>query len=151
MLQVVGPRKSGKTALVVELVKELRSLGIEPKVVKQTKHSLLDTDFGDTRRVAAAGAGEVVLLCRDGVRYQRRGRVSLEEVVEEMEGVIIVEGGKGVKRRDWMAVVTWRNEVERRLYWKPLTVAEMGPGDSAPLLAWRLARILAAAARAQSL
>ena len=148
-MQVVGPRKSGKTTLVEYLVKELLNIGVEPKVVKQTKHSLLETDRGDTKRIARAGAREVVLLCRDGIRVQRRERVDLVELVKSLSGVVIVEGGKGVKERDWLAIVTWRNEIERKLYWKPLTVAEMGPHDNAKAVAWRAARIVKAAWRAR--
>ena len=148
-MQVIGPRKSGKTTLVEYLVRELLSIGVEPKVVKQTKHSLLETDSGDTRRIARAGAREIVLLCRDGIRVQKKGKVGLVELVKSLSGVVIVEGGKSVKERDWLAIVTWRNEIERMLYWKPLTVAEMGPHDDARIVAWRVARIVKAVWRAR--
>ena len=149
MVQVVGPRKSGKTTLLKELIRELKSLGLKPKVVKHTKHKLEETDAGDTKRFTVAGADEVYLICKDGLRAQVKGEVSPEEFIESLEGLILFEGGKEIKRRDWFAVVTWRNEVERRTYWKPLTVAEMGPGESAKLVAWRIARLVSANFRAR--
>jgi len=142
VVQIVGPRKSGKTTLLQELIKELNKLGVKPKVVKQTKHALEETDAGDTKRALEAGAEEVYLVCRNGFRVQKKGKVGLEELVSSLSGLIIVEGGKGVKRRDWLSVVTWRNEAERKAYWKPLTVSEMGPQDDAKLVAWKVARLI---------
>ena len=149
MVQVVGPRKSGKTTLLKELIRELTSLGLKPKVVKHTKHKLVETDAGDTKRFTVAGAEEVYLVCKDGVRAQVRGEVNPEHFVDSLEGLVLFEGGKEIKRRDWLAVVTWRNEAERRTYWKPLTVAEMGPRDDARLVAWKLARLVSANFRAR--
>ncbi len=149
VLQVVGPRKSGKTTLMCYIIRELKQLGVKDfTVIKQTKHTLANVDAGDTRRFLEAGADEVFLLTKDGLRYQSFHRPSLEELVDSLEGLVLVEGGKSVKRRDWFAVVTWRHEADRVRYWKPLTIAEMGPEDDARLVAWRVSRFLSVASRA---
>ena len=149
VVQVVGPRKSGKTTLITYLIKELIGLGIEPIVVKQTKHKLEQVDAGDTKRFTVAGAPEVWLLTPNGLRLQARLRPSVQELVENLEGLIIFEGGKELKVREWYSIITWKNEVDKMRYWKPNTIADMGPDDDARLLAWRLARLLATLARAR--
>ncbi len=149
VLQVVGPRKSGKTTLVTQIVKELIELGIEPVVVKQTKHKLGETDKGDTKRFLEAGAKEIWLLTPNGIRIQTTTRPSTCRIISSIEGVVIFEGGKGLKVREWYSVVTWKNEVQKALYWKPNTIADMGPEDRAEEVAWRVARITLALARAR--
>jgi len=129
VIQVVGYRKRGKTTLIQHLVKELKALGLEPKVVKETKHSLEETDRGDTKRFLESGANEVYLLCKDGVRFQKRTRPNLEKLVDSLTGLIIVEGGKFVKRRDWYSILVVHEPWEERLLQKPLTIDVMRRED----------------------
>ena len=82
VLQIVGPRKSGKTTLLEHLIRELRRLGVEPKVVKQTKHSLSEVDAGDTKRAMLAGSNTVYLLCKDGIRVQLKKKVAIKLSIE---------------------------------------------------------------------
>ena len=147
VLQVVGYRKRGKTTLIEHLITELKSLNLKPKVVKETKHSIEEVDRGDTLRFTRRGADEVYLLCRDGLRIQSKMRPSLEELVDSLKGLIIVEGGKGVKRRDWYAVVVAKDEEEALRLWKPLTIDVMYPKDKAEIKAKILAKRLSTLCR----
>ncbi len=140
VVQVVGFRKRGKTTLIQRLVEELKLLGLNPKIVKETKHSLLDVDSGDTRRFMKSGAEEVYLLCRDGVRYQTTKRPSLESLVDSLDGLIIVEGGKSIKRRDWYAIIVAKDLNEARQLWKPLVLDVMLKEDDAKIKARVIAR-----------
>ncbi len=149
VLQVVGPRKSGKTTLVSYIVKELNKLGMSPIVVKQTKHRLEETDKGDTKRFLEAGAKEIWLLTPNGIRLQTTSRPNTCRIISSLEGVVVFEGGKELKVREWYSVVTWKSEVQKALYWKPNTIADMGPGDRAEEVAWKVARVVVALARAR--
>ena len=148
VLQVVGYRKRGKTTLIEHLITELKSLKLEPKVVKETKHSIEDVDRGDTLRFTKRGAGDVYLLCRDGLRIQSRRRPSLEELADSLSGLVIVEGGKSVKRKDWYAVIVAKDEEEAKRLWKPLTIDVMYPKDKAEIKARVLARKLSTLCKA---
>ncbi len=71
---VVGLKKSGKTAVVEALIRELCSRGYLVGSVKSMRHSelTLDAKGTDTRRHAQAGARVVVaLLARETVRFER--------------------------------------------------------------------------------
>ncbi len=149
VIQVVGPRKSGKTTLVKHLLIELKKLNIEPIIVKQTKHRLEETDSGDTKRFLEADAKEIWLLTPNGIRLQSKSRPNTCTIISCLEGVVIFEGGKGLNVREWYSIVTWKNEIQKAIYWKPNTIADMGPQDRAPIVAWKVARIIATLARAR--
>ncbi|UXD22506.1 hypothetical protein IPA_05610 [Ignicoccus pacificus DSM 13166] len=140
VIQVVGFRKRGKSTLIEYLLEELKKYGLKAKVVKETKHGLLDVDSGDTKRFTSRGAEEVYLLCKDGIRFQKMGRPSLEELVDSLDGLIIVEGGKSIKRRDWYAVLAVREGWEEKVLWKPLVLDVMRREDSARVKAIELAK-----------
>jgi len=143
VIQVVGYRKRGKTTLIEYLIEELKQFNLHPRIVKETKHKLEDVDKGDTLRFTKRGSPEVYLLCSDGMRVQSRKRPKLEDLVDSLEGLIIVEGGKSVKRRDWYAIVVARDEDEAMSLWKPLTIDTMYSKDSARVKAKILARKIA--------
>ena len=149
VIQVVGPRKSGKTTLIKHLLIELKKLNVEPIIVKQTKHRLEETDSGDTRRFLETGAGEIWLLTPNGIRLQSKSRPDTCSIISSLEGVIIFEGGKGLNIREWYSIVTWKNEIQKTIYWKPNTIADMGPQDRASIVAWKVARIITTLARAR--
>jgi molybdopterin-guanine dinucleotide biosynthesis protein MobB len=63
ILVVVGRKNSGKTHLVVRLVRELRGRGLAVSTVKHTHHHDIELDAPgkDSWRHREAGAGEVIL------------------------------------------------------------------------------------------
>ncbi|ALU12604.1 hypothetical protein EYM_05630 [Ignicoccus islandicus DSM 13165] len=149
VVQVVGFKNSGKTSLIEGIIRELKTLGIEPKVIKTTHHLLEETDAGDTRRFLIAGARETVLLTPNGIRYQSSIPRKLEEVVEELDGLVIVEGGREVKRREWVGVIVIRREGELRALMRPRTIAIVKSGRDFSREARHLARTIAAMYKAQ--
>jgi molybdopterin-guanine dinucleotide biosynthesis protein MobB len=62
-LGIVGRKNSGKTHLVVRLVRELRSRGLTVSTIKHTHHHEIELDAPgkDSWRHREAGAGEVIL------------------------------------------------------------------------------------------
>jgi len=85
VVNVVGLRKSGKTAVVTALLAELRSRGYRVSSIKKMEHAalFLDQEGTDTRLHADAGAEVVVaLLAGETVRFERSGHAgSLRDVV----------------------------------------------------------------------
>ena len=96
IISVVGPKKSGKTALVEALVRSLRRRGRVGTVKNMPGHPV--EDRGDTRRHFDAGAEVVVGVGQEGVYFKVARGGSLEEALEELRnsGVeyAIVEGFK---------------------------------------------------------
>ncbi|MGC9515011.1 molybdopterin-guanine dinucleotide biosynthesis protein B [Methanocrinis sp.] len=96
IISVVGPKKSGKTALVEALVRSLKGRGRVGTVKNMPGHPV--EDRGDTRRHFDAGAEAVVGVGQEGVYFKVARGGSLEEALEELRngGVeyAIVEGFK---------------------------------------------------------
>ncbi len=149
VVQVVGFKNSGKTYLIERMIEELKMLGLRPIVVKTTHHTLKDTDRGDTRRFLEAGAEETLLLAPDGVRLQVKRETSLEDVIESLEGLVIVEGGREVKKREWLGIAVIRRDDELPRLARPRTFAVVRSGPSLSREAKKLARWVAAVYKAQ--
>ncbi len=96
IVSVVGPKKSGKTTLVEELVRSLKRHG-RVGTIKNMPHHPVE-DRGDTKRHFEAGADVVVGVGQEGVFFKVARSGGLEEALEELrrEGVdyAIVEGFK---------------------------------------------------------
>lgn len=101
---VVGPKKSGKTALVEALVKSLKKHGRVGTVKNMPDHPV--EDRGDTKRHFDAGADVVVGVGQDRVQFKMARGGGLEQALEELRSTgvdyAIVEG---FKRSDLSKIV----------------------------------------------
>jgi molybdopterin-guanine dinucleotide biosynthesis protein MobB len=96
IVSVVGPKKSGKTALVEALARSLKRYGRVGTIKNMPGHPI--EDRGDTKRHFDAGAEVVVGVGQDGVFFKvARGGgldVALEELRNSGVEYAIVEGFK---------------------------------------------------------
>jgi molybdopterin synthase catalytic subunit len=96
IVSVVGPKKSGKTALVEAMARSLKRYGRVGTIKNMPGHPI--EDRGDTKRHFDAGAEVVVGLGQDGVFFKVARGGGLEAALEELRnsGVdfAIVEGFK---------------------------------------------------------
>ena len=76
-LAITGPSRSGKTTLIVELIRELVARGVRVAAIKHTHHPLNDdATRGDSGAFLAAGAHPVLLAGDDEAVVHRDGTVS---------------------------------------------------------------------------
>ena len=102
IVAVVGFSDSGKTRLVVRLIRELKSRGARVAAVKRCSHGFsLDTEGKDTADFSGAGADGVAMISSEGwaalggtpaIDASRLARRLFPEA-----GVVLIEGGKDVR------------------------------------------------------
>lgn len=96
VISVVGPKKSGKTALVEAMVRSLAGRGRVGTAKNMPDHEI--EDRGDTKRHFDAGADVVVGIGRDGVIFKvaRGGGLysALAELKNDGVDYAIIEGFK---------------------------------------------------------
>lgn len=117
IIPVVGCSNSGKTTLVVKLVKELKKRGFRVATIKHHHQTIsLDVPGKDTWKHAQAGADIVVLASPGSVGILERTPVdlTLDEIAGRIQGVdiIIAEGFKGADRPK---IEVFRSEVHETL------------------------------------
>ena len=100
VISIVGRSNSGKTTLIVKLVKELKSRGYKVATIKHSHHRFeLDTEGKDSWLHTQAGADAVVVASQNmmGIMRQSPKELSLMEIIntylQDMD-VIVVEGYK---------------------------------------------------------
>lgn len=114
---VVGYSNSGKTTLVIKLIKELKARGYRVATIKH-HHKDFDIDVPgkDTWRHAEAGADTVVLASPGKVAVIEHNSTSrtLDDVIGKISNVdlIIVEG---FKRENKPKIEVFRSEVHSEL------------------------------------
>lgn len=96
---IAGYSNSGKTTVIVEIVKIMKTRGYEIAVVKHASHGYqLDSEGKDSYRFYQAGADKVVVAGPKSLTIHERydSLPSLGEICERIAGVdlIIVEGFK---------------------------------------------------------
>jgi molybdopterin-guanine dinucleotide biosynthesis protein B len=98
---IAGWKNSGKTTLVVKLVKELTRRGYRVSTVKHSHHDVeLDAPETDSARHREAGARDVVLVSphRWALMHELRGEPEppLEDVIDRLipTDIVLVEGYK---------------------------------------------------------
>jgi len=100
VLTVIGKSKSGKTTLMVKLIREMSERGYHLATIKHHSHSGFDIDIPgkDSWQFAQAGSQQVVIAAPDKFATYRKldHELSLDEIAAEIRDVdlILVEGYK---------------------------------------------------------
>jgi molybdopterin-guanine dinucleotide biosynthesis protein B len=100
IVSIVGKSNSGKTTLIVKLVKELKLRGYKVATIKHSHHHLeLDTKGKDSWLHTQAGADAVVISSHNmlGIMQQLSNELPLTEIIDtylHTMDIIIVEGYK---------------------------------------------------------
>jgi len=102
IVAVVGFSESGKTRLVVRLIRELKSRGLRVAAVKRCSHGFsLDTEGKDTSDFTAAGADGVAMVSpRDWAAFGQDAEADASRLAARLfpgAAVVLVEGGKDVR------------------------------------------------------
>jgi molybdopterin-guanine dinucleotide biosynthesis protein MobB len=110
IVAVVGLSGSGKTRLVVRLVRELKGRGYRVSALKRCSHGFsLDTEGKDTADFSRAGADGVAMISPDG--WAAIGRATVPDIPRMAArlfpdaDVVLVEGGKDVRGIDKIEVL----------------------------------------------
>ncbi|MCF6150574.1 MAG: molybdopterin-guanine dinucleotide biosynthesis protein B [Candidatus Kuenenia sp.] len=100
IISFVGKSNSGKTTLIVKIIKELKLRGYKVATIKHTHHNVdMDTKGKDSWKHSQAGADAVIILSENkmGLFRTTSKRVPLKEMVETYLrdfDIIILEGYK---------------------------------------------------------
>ena len=103
IVAVVGFSGSGKTRLVVRLIRELTGRGLRVSALKRCSHDFsLDTEGKDTAAFSAAGADGVAMISPEGWAAIGKATAvpdaaSLAARLFPDADVVLVEGGKDVR------------------------------------------------------
>jgi molybdopterin-guanine dinucleotide biosynthesis protein MobB len=102
IVAVVGFSESGKTRLIVRLIRELTARGLRVSAVKRCSHGFsLDTEGKDTADFSRAGADTVAMVSPEGwaaIGASPAGDASqLAARLFPDADVVLVEGGKDVR------------------------------------------------------
>jgi molybdopterin-guanine dinucleotide biosynthesis protein B len=128
MVAVVGFKKSGKTAVVEGLVRELVRRGHRVATIKHIREHdfTIDQQGKDTWRHARAGAGIVVSIAPREVAIINRHAGKLEDITRTIKGIdfLIIEGFRGL--RGIPRIVVARSESELKKLINEFTIACIG-------------------------
>ena len=94
---VSGIKDSGKTGLIIKLINEFIRDGYSVGVIKHDGHEyIMDHEGTDTQRFTAAGAQISAIYSGTQSSVNRRGEVSVEQMIGQCSGVdvLILEGQK---------------------------------------------------------
>jgi len=140
VISIAGVSNSGKTTLIVKLVKELKSRGYKVATIKHSHHSFeLDTEGKDSWLHTKAGADAVVVTSHNtlGVIRHSPKEISLLEIIntylQDMD-IIIVEG---YKSENIPKIEVFRTEISTELVCKDdknliAVVGDKNPGIGIP-------------------
>ena len=116
-IAITGFKKSGKTKVLEGIVGRLKKRGFRVGTVKHVPQEgfTIDQKGTDTWRHAEAGADGVCLLSPDETVNLKKGEFSLEDVLEDIEGLdyVIVEGFRDSEIIPKIAVADTEREAER--------------------------------------
>ncbi len=120
IISIVGRSNSGKTTLIVKLVKELKLRGFKVATIKHSHHNFeLDTEGKDSWLHTQAGADAVVVVSQKmlGIIRQTPNELPLSEIVNGLQdmNVIVVEG---YKTESIPKVEVFRSEISTELVCK---------------------------------
>lgn len=92
VIGVVGGKKSGKTSLLEDLIRELRSRGYSVAAIKHASHEL-DIPGKDTHRLREAGANVVCAISGDLTAIYT-DEIDLDDLLKQLESLdfVLLEG-----------------------------------------------------------
>ncbi|MTV82163.1 cyclic pyranopterin monophosphate synthase MoaC [Lactobacillus sp. CRM56-3] len=98
-LQVIGYKKSGKTAVMEALIKALSGRFRVDAIKHDAHHAAMDVSHTDSDRFAKAGAQSVVLQSEQGLFYHRtsNGPVAAADIADwlpDQQDILLIEGFK---------------------------------------------------------
>lgn len=123
-IQIVGPKDSGKTAVVTRLISYLTKRHFRVAAIKHDAHSSsMDVPGTDSYQMSAAGAHQVVLEADSQLFFHQQGPrpplATLVKLLGAENDVVIIEGHKAASypkvvllgddkasNRDFTAVIT---------------------------------------------
>ena len=133
---IVGAKNSGKTTLIVELVRELTSLGFRVATIKHTHHRHeLDVPGKDSHRHRQAGAALTVAISKSEIALyadpESENVALARELIAQRVDLCLVEGNKQAARPK---VLLMRNLESLKHEIPDGIVASYGPGKHNPEL-----------------
>ncbi len=117
VISVVGYSNSGKTTLLVKIIKELKARGYKIATIKHHHRDFdIDVPGKDTWRHREAGADTVVLASPAKVAFiqQTQKELTLDEIIAKISGVDIIIT-EGYKKENKPKVEVFRSEVHTEL------------------------------------
>lgn len=98
-LQIVGKKNSGKTTVILTLIRQLRKQGFRVAALKQTHHEIvMDTPGTDSFRFYEAGAEQVGLQGSQQFLWHERSSNHLNELIHQQISkgidILLIEGFK---------------------------------------------------------
>lgn len=101
VLQIIGYKNSGKTALVCRLIAALTAGGLRVGSAKHDAHDFRLDDLGtDSEKHLSHGAVETVLTSSTATRSMRKSSTSLDDIARQLVGkvdILIAEGFKSAR------------------------------------------------------
>ena len=100
LVAVVGGKHSGKTTIIENLIRQLKSRGYRVGTIKEmVRIPTLDTPATETDRYTEAGAEIVVAVPRDETVIFLKKRLSLKEILPYLHGLdyVLLEGFESEK------------------------------------------------------
>lgn len=110
VVSIVGYSNSGKTTVLTQVVRELKSRGYRAAVIKHDVHGFsLDSPGKDTWKHAEAGADIVCISSPNRFAYieNRQSEISLADLISRIDAVDIIFT-EGYKREDKAKVEVYR-------------------------------------------
>lgn len=121
VVSIIGTSNSGKTTLLLKIIKELKRRNYKVATVKHHHEELeLDRPGKDTFRHAEAGADQVALISpkKAGIFFQFDEEMTINEMITKITGVDIIIT-EGYKYGDKPKIEVIRKEIRDTLIAKP--------------------------------
>ena len=121
IISVAGISNSGKTTLIVKLIKELKVRGFRVATIKHSHHDFeLDTEGKDSWKHTQAGADVVVVTSQNTMGIIRKSckEISLTEIINtylQDTDIVIIEG---YKSEEIPKIEVFRTDVSNKLVCK---------------------------------
>jgi len=101
---------TGKTTVMVELIKELKKRGLKVAAIKHDAHDFeIDKEGKDSYRMSKAGSDITVVLSSSKCAFIENRFVDINKVLERIEGVDLILS-EGYSHGNWKKICIYRKE-----------------------------------------